>query len=59
MKKQDGQRAEMDDEKIEFVKLVEPLLKMMKSDNQELAALASSALVNLCNYSEDIKEIFF
>ena len=31
----------------------------MKSDNQELAALAASALVNLCNYSEDIKEIFF
>ena len=31
----------------------------MKSDNQELAALAASALVNLCNYSPDIKEIFF
>ena len=59
MKKQDRQRAEEDDEKIEFVKLVEPLLQTMKSDNQELAALAASALVNLCNYSEDIKEIFF
>ena len=31
----------------------------MKSENQELAALAASALVNLCNYSDDIKEIFF
>ena len=31
----------------------------MKSDNQELSALATSALVNLCNYSDDIKEIFF
>lgn len=58
-KKQDRQRAEDGDEKIEFVKLVEPLLSTMKSDNQELAALAASALVNLCNYSDDIKEIFF
>ena len=49
MKNQDRQRAEEDDEKIEFVKLVEPLLQTMKSDNQELAALAASALVNLCN----------
>lgn len=31
----------------------------MKSENQELAVLAASALVNLCSYSEDIKEIFF
>jgi hypothetical protein len=30
----------------------------MKSDNQELAALATSALVNLCSYSPDIKQIF-
>lgn len=51
--------SQQDDEKVEFVTLVEPLLQTMKSDNQELAALATSALVNLCNYSEDIKEIFF
>ena len=30
----------------------------MKSDNKELAALATSALVNLCYYSPDIKQIF-
>jgi len=47
-----------EDDKVEFVKLVEPLMQTMKSDNQELAALATSALVNLCNYSPDIKQIF-
>ena len=47
-----------EDEKVEFVKLVEPLMQTMKSDNQELAALATSALVNLCNFSPDIKQIF-
>ena len=47
-----------DDDKVEFVKLVEPLMTTMKSENQELAALATSALVNLCNYSPDIKQIF-
>lgn len=47
-----------DDDKVEFVKLVEPLMMTMKSENQELAALATSALVNLCNYSPDIKQIF-
>ena len=30
-------------------------MQTMKSDNLELAALATSALVNLCNYSPDIK----
>lgn len=34
-------------------------MQTMKSDNLELAALATSALVNLCNYSPDIKQIFF
>ena len=48
-----------EDDKVEFVKLVEPLMQTMKSDNNELAALATSALVNLCNYSPDIKQIFF
>ena len=47
-----------EDDKVEFVQLVEPLMQTMKSDNQELAALATSALVNLCNYSPDIKQIF-
>ena len=44
-----------DDDKVEYVKLVEPLMQTMKSDNVELAALATSALVNLCGYSPDIK----
>ena len=47
-----------EDDKVEFVKLVQPLMQTMKSDNLELAALATSALVNLCNYSPDIKQIF-
>ena len=54
-----GKGIQNDDDKVEFVKLVEPLMQTMKSDNHELAALATSALVNLCNYSPDIKQIFF
>jgi hypothetical protein len=30
----------------------------MKTSNFNLASLSASALVNLCNYSEDIKDIF-
>ncbi len=30
----------------------------MKNSNYNLASLAALALVNLCNYSEDIKDIF-
>jgi hypothetical protein len=41
------------------VKLVEPLIQIAKSDNLKLVALGISALVNLCNFSEDIKGIFF
>ena len=44
--------------KIEFINLVEPLIKTMKRNNYNLAALAASALVNLFNYSEDIKDMF-
>ena len=44
--------------KIEFINLIEPLIKTMKTSNFNLASLAASALVNLCNYSDDIKEIF-
>jgi hypothetical protein len=44
--------------KIEFINLVEPLIKTIKTSNFNLASLAASALVNLCNYSEDIKDIF-
>lgn len=41
------------------MKLVEPLIQIAKSDNLKLVALGISALVNLCNFSEDIKGIFF
>lgn len=44
--------------KIEFINLVEPLINTMKTGNFNLASLAASALVNLCNYSDDIKDIF-
>ncbi len=44
--------------KIEFINLVEPLIATMKNGNFNLASLAASALVNLCNYSDDIKDIF-
>ena len=55
-KRREASRAPgTDEQKVEFVKLVKPLMQTMKSDNVELAALATSALVNLCNYSADIK----
>ena len=47
-----------DEEKVEFVKLVEHLIGIAEGDNLQLATLAISALVNLCNFSEDIKGIF-
>jgi hypothetical protein len=56
----------------EFLKLVEPLIHIAREDEEfdgsvtqksqtsfHLRELAIAALVNLCNYSEDIKEIFF
>jgi len=45
-------------QKIEFINLVEPLILTMKTANFNLTSLAASALVNLFNYSDDIKEIF-
>ena len=54
-----GAAGGTDDDKVEFVKLVEPLLHLIKSDHQELPTLALNALINLCNFSEDIIEIFF
>jgi hypothetical protein len=44
--------------KIEFINLVDPLISTMKNSNFNLASLSALALVNLCNYSEDIKDIF-
>jgi hypothetical protein len=44
--------------KVEFINLVEPLIDTMKTSNFNLTSIAASALVNLCNFSEDIKDIF-
>lgn len=49
------------DGKIEFINLVEPLIQIItkiKESGQKLAALSVMALVNMCNFSEDIKDIF-
>jgi hypothetical protein len=53
-----GAKKEEESTKIEFINLVEPLIKTMRESNFNLASLSASALVNLCNYSEDIKDIF-
>jgi hypothetical protein len=51
-------RKDEEGSKIEFINLVDPLIETMKTANFNLASLSASALVNLCNYSEDIKDIF-
>jgi short-subunit dehydrogenase involved in D-alanine esterification of teichoic acids len=51
-------RRQDEDVKIEFINLVEPLIKTMRNTNNNLVQLAAAALVNLCNFSEDIKDIF-
>ncbi|TNV85265.1 hypothetical protein FGO68_gene15236 [Halteria grandinella] len=51
-------RKEEESSKIEFINLVDPLISTMKTQNFNLASLSASALVNLCNYSDDIKDIF-
>eukprot|EP00347_Sterkiella_histriomuscorum_P016136 403354352 len=52
-----GKKAD-ESHKIEFINLVEPLINTMKNGNYNLASLSAQALVNLCNYSDDIKDIF-
>lgn len=47
--------------KIEFINLVEPLIKIMsryKESGVKLTALSIMAVVNMCNFSEDVKEMF-
>ena len=55
----DPKRQEEESSKIEFINLVDPLIQTMKNSNYNLASLSASALVNLCYYSTDIKDIFF
>lgn len=61
--KPDGPQADKDDDggKIEFINLVEPLITIINRVDDygtKLCALSIMALVNMCNYSEDIKDIF-
>ena len=51
-------RRQDENVKIEFINLVEPLIKTMRNNNNNLIHLAAAALINLCNFSEDIKDIF-
>ena len=47
--------------KIEFINLVEPLVTILsrwKENSDRLTALSTMAIVNMCNFSEDIKDIF-
>lgn len=53
--------GDADQGKIEFIKLIEPLIQIItrsKEYGTKLTALAVMAVVNMCNYSEDIKDIF-
>jgi hypothetical protein len=50
-----------DGRKIEFIKLVEPFIQIMsryKENGVKLTALCIMAVVNMCNYSEDVKDMF-
>lgn len=52
---------EEDSKKIEFINLVEPLIHSIsryKENGVKLTALSLMAIVNLCNFSEDVKEMF-
>lgn len=51
----------MGDGKIEFINLVEPLAALLSRAHENgvrLTALSLMAIVNMCNFSEDIKDIF-
>lgn len=59
-RKDDG-GDEGDAGKIEFITLVEPLTSIIsrsKENGARLTALSVMAIVNMCNFSEDIKDIF-
>lgn len=59
--KDGAQDIEEDAKKIEFITLVEPLVKIMsryKESGVKLTALSIMAIVNMCNFSEDVKEMF-
>lgn len=53
-----------DSAKIEFINMVEPLVQVVSRSKEngvamhKLTALSIMAILNMCNYSEDIKDIF-
>jgi len=56
-----GQDGGEDAHKIEFINLVEPLVSIVsrsKENGSKLTALSIMSIVNMCNFSEDIKDIF-
>ena len=56
-----GQEGGDDGGKIEFINLVEPLVQIISRSREngvKLTALSLMAIVNMCNFSEDIKDIF-
>ena len=56
-----GRDGDEPDGKIEFINLVEPLAALMSrpaENGVRLTALSLMAIVNMCNFSEDIKDIF-
>ena len=47
--------------KIEFINLVEPLVAIVKRSQdhgKKMTSLAIMAIVNMCNFTADIKDIF-
>ena len=60
-KDEGGDGDDVNSGKIEFITLVEPLTSIMsrsKENGARLTALSVMSIVNMCNYSEDMKEIF-
>ena len=56
-----GDDEKMMASKIEFITLIEPLVSIVsrpKDNGFKLTGLAVMAIVNLCDFSEDIKDIF-
>ena len=56
----DGQ-SESEQLQVEFINLIEPLTSIIQRQQDygsKLTALSIMAIVNMCNYSDDIKDIF-
>lgn len=56
-----GQDGGDDGGKIEFINMVEPLINIInrsRENGTKLTALSLMAIINMSNFSEDIKDIF-